>query len=78
MMMQIQITAQPRVYSILNVPVENTYAGTSRNRHDLAALAADLRCHDGLTKQDAPFIVSRVIDTLHFEALPFATTATAH
>ncbi|RBW63351.1 hypothetical protein [Ruegeria sp. A3M17] len=83
MMMQNQITAHQRVYSIPNVPVENTYTSTSLNCHDLAALAVDLRCHGGLTEREVLFIVSRVIDTSlrpllrNFEALLFATAAAA-
>ena len=36
--------------------------GTSADRHDLAALKEPLRSHGGLTEQEVPFIVNRVMD----------------
>lgn len=57
--------------------------GTSEDRHDLAALDEPLRSHGGLTEQEVPFIVNRVIDlpnapTLrNFDAFFYATAAAA-
>ena len=65
--------------------VSTTYMtiGTSEDRHDLAALGEPLRSHGGLTEQEVPFIVNRVIDvpnapTLrNFDAFFYATAAAA-
>jgi phosphonoacetate hydrolase len=57
--------------------------GTSAHRHDLAALNEPLRSHGGLTEQEVPFIVNRVLDLpglpslRNFDALYYATTAAA-
>ncbi len=57
--------------------------GTSEDRHDLAALGEPLRSHGGLTEQEVPFIVNRVIDLgnapdlRNFDAFFYATTAAA-
>ncbi|WP_171241434.1 phosphonoacetate hydrolase [Ruegeria sp. HKCCA5491] len=57
--------------------------GTSADRHDLAALGEPLRSHGGLTEQEVPFIVNRVIDLgnapdlRNFDAFFYATTAAA-
>ena len=62
---------------------ENICIGTSEHRHDLAALKEPLRSHGGLTEQEVPFIVNRVIDLpgapelRNFDAFFYATTAAA-
>ena len=65
--------------------VSTTYMtiGTSAHRHDLAALKEPLRSHGGLTEQEVPFIVNRVIDVpgapslRNFDAFFYACTAAA-
>ena len=65
------------------ISTENMTLGTSAHRHDLAALNEPLRSHGGLTEQEVPFIVNRVMElpnmpTLrNFDALFVATTAAA-
>ena len=65
------------------VSTENMTIGTSGDRHDLAALGEPLRSHGGLTEQEVPFIVNRVIDLpnapvlRNFDAFFYATTAAA-
>lgn len=72
-----------RIGDIVMVSTENMTIGTSAHRHDLAALKEPLRSHGGLTEQEVPFIVNRVIDlpnapTLrNFDAFFYATTAAA-
>jgi phosphonoacetate hydrolase len=62
---------------------ENITIGTSANRHDLAALDEPLRSHGGLSEQEVPFIVNRVMDIpnlpilRNFDALFYATAAAA-
>ena len=58
--------------------------GTSEHRHDLAALKEPLRSHGGLTEQEVPFIVNRVLPDLpsapalrNFDAFFYATMAAA-
>ncbi|MDJ0629651.1 MAG: phosphonoacetate hydrolase [Rhodobacter sp.] len=55
-----------RIGDIVMISAENMTIGTSADRHDLAALTEPLRSHGGLTEQEVPFIVNRVLD------LPFA------
>ncbi|WP_380058089.1 phosphonoacetate hydrolase [Falsihalocynthiibacter sp. SS001] len=70
-----------RIGDIVMISTENMTIGTSEHRHDLAALNEPLRSHGGLTEQEVPFIVNRVIDlpsqpTLrNFDAFFYATTA---
>jgi phosphonoacetate hydrolase len=72
-----------RIGDIVMISTENMTIGTSAHRHDLAALNEPLRSHGGLTEQEVPFIVNRVMDLPHepvlrnFDALFYATTAAA-
>ncbi|MFV2052919.1 phosphonoacetate hydrolase [Aliiroseovarius sp. YM-037] len=72
-----------RIGDVVMISTENMTIGTSAHRHDLAALKEPLRSHGGLTEQEVPFIVNRVIDlpsapTLrNFDAFFYATTAAA-
>ncbi|WP_171232362.1 phosphonoacetate hydrolase [Ruegeria sp. HKCCA4812] len=72
-----------RIGDIVMVSGENICIGTSAHRHDLAALKEPLRSHGGLTEQEVPFIVNRVIDLpnqpvlRNFDAFFYATTAAA-
>ena len=72
-----------RIGDLTMVSTENMTIGTSRDRHDLAALGEPLRSHGGLTEQAVPFIVNRVIDLpnapelRNFDAFFYATQAAA-
>ncbi|MFA3919497.1 phosphonoacetate hydrolase [Ruegeria hyattellae] len=72
-----------RIGDIVMISGENICIGTSEHRHDLAALKEPLRSHGGLTEQEVPFIVNRVIDLpskpelRNFDAFFYATTAAA-
>jgi phosphonoacetate hydrolase len=72
-----------RIGDIVMISTENMTIGTSAHRHDLAALDEPLRSHGGLTEQEVPFIVNRVMDLpsapvlRNFDALFFATSAAA-
>ncbi len=72
-----------RIGDIVMVSGENICIGTSEHRHDLAALKEPLRSHGGLTEQEVPFIVNRVVDLpsqpqlRNFDAFFYATTAAA-
>ncbi|MBX2838302.1 MAG: phosphonoacetate hydrolase [Gammaproteobacteria bacterium] len=72
-----------RLGDIVMVSTENMTIGTSAHRHDLAALKEPLRSHGGLTEQEVPFIINRVIDipnapTLrNFDAFFYACNAAA-
>lgn len=72
-----------RIGDIVLVSGENVTIGTSAHRHDLAALNEPLRSHGGLTEQEVPFIVNRVMDLpsqpvlRNFDAFFYATTAAA-
>ncbi len=73
-----------RIGDIVMISGENVTIGTSAHRHDLAALKEPLRSHGGLTEQEVPFIVNRVIDLpdqpedlRNFDAFFYATTAAA-
>lgn len=72
-----------RIGDIVMISGENICIGTSADRHDLAALKEPLRSHGGLTEQEVPFIVNRVIDLpgapelRNFDAFFYATTAAA-
>ena len=72
-----------RIGDVVMISTENMTLGTSAHRHDLAALNEPLRSHGGLTEQEVPFIVNRVMDlpnmpTLrNFDALFVATMAAA-
>ena len=72
-----------RIGDLTMVSTENMTIGTSEHRHDLAALGEPLRSHGGLTEQEVPFIVNRVIElpnapTLrNFDAFFYATIAAA-
>ncbi len=72
-----------RIGDIVMISGENMTIGTSAHRHDLAALKEPLRSHGGLTEQEVPFIVNRVIDLpnqpelRNFDAFFYACTAAA-
>ena len=72
-----------RIGDVVMISTENMTLGTSAHRHDLAALNEPLRSHGGLTEQEVPFIVNRVIDLpwqpvlRNFDAFYYATTAAA-
>lgn len=72
-----------RIGDIVMVSGENICIGTSEHRHDLAALKEPLRSHGGLTEQEVPFIVNRIIDLpdapelRNFDAFFYATMAAA-
>ena len=72
-----------RIGDVVMISTENMTIGTSAHRHDLAALKEPLRSHGGLTEQEVPFIVNRVIDLpgapalRNFDAFFYATTAAA-
>ena len=72
-----------RIGDIIMISGENITIGTSANRHDLAALDEPLRSHGGLSEQEVPFIVNRVMDIpnlpilRNFDALFYATAAAA-
>ena len=70
-----------RIGDLVILSKENITIGTSRDRHDLAALKEPLRSHGGLTEQEVPFIVNRQIDLpnapklRNFDAFHFASIA---
>lgn len=71
-----------RIGDVVMVSGENMTIGTSAHRHDLAALKEPLRSHGGLTEQEVPFIVNRVLPDMpsapelrNFDAFFYATTA---
>ncbi|MCQ8873923.1 phosphonoacetate hydrolase [Mesorhizobium sp. LMG17149] len=73
-----------RIGDIVLISTENKTIGTSEHRHDLAALNEPLRSHGGLTEQEVPFIVNRVLPELpdepvlrNFDAIYYATMAAA-
>lgn len=72
-----------RIGDIVLISSENICIGTSEHRHDLAALNEPLRSHGGLTEQEVPFIVNRVMDLpsqpelRNFDAFFYATAAAA-
>jgi len=73
-----------RIGDIVLISTETMTIGTSEHRHDLAALNEPLRSHGGLTEQEVPFIVNRVLPDLpaapelrNFDALHFACVAAA-
>ncbi|WP_027055958.1 phosphonoacetate hydrolase [Mesorhizobium erdmanii] len=73
-----------RIGDIVLISTENKTIGTSEHRHDLAALNEPLRSHGGLTEQEVPFIVNRVLPDLpneptlrNFDAFYYATMAAA-
>ncbi|RWP93833.1 MAG: phosphonoacetate hydrolase [Mesorhizobium sp.] len=73
-----------RIGDVVLISTENKTIGTSEHRHDLAALNEPLRSHGGLTEQEVPFIVNRVLPELpdepvlrNFDAFYYATMAAA-
>ncbi|GAB4386763.1 phosphonoacetate hydrolase [Albidovulum sp.] len=72
-----------RIGDIVMISGENMTIGTSSHRHDLAALKGPLRSHGGLSEQEVPFIVNRVLDLpsapvlRNFDAFHHACTAAA-
>ena len=75
---------EDRIGDIVVISGENLTLGTSEHRHDLAALEEPLRSHGGLTEQEVPFIVNRVMadlpnkpDLRNFDAFFYAAKAAA-
>ncbi|TPJ33108.1 phosphonoacetate hydrolase [Mesorhizobium sp. B2-8-3] len=75
---------EDRMGDIILISGENKTIGTSEHRHNLAALDEPLRSHGGLTEQEVPFIVNRVLPDLpnepvlrNFDAFYHATMAAA-
>ena len=75
---------EDRIGDIVVISGENLTLGTSEHRHDLAALKEPLRSHGGLTEQEVPFIVNRVMADLpnkpelrNFDAFFYAVKAAA-
>ena len=75
---------QDRMGDIILISGENKTIGTSEHRHNLAALDEPLRSHGGLTEQEVPFIVNRVLKDLpdapvlrNFDAFHYAVMAAA-
>jgi phosphonoacetate hydrolase len=75
---------EDRMGDIILVSGENKTIGTSEHRHNLAALDEPLRSHGGLTEQEVPFIVNRVLKDLpnapalrNFDAFHYAVMAAA-
>lgn len=73
-----------RIGDVVMISGENMTIGTSAHRHDLAALKEPLRSHGGLTEQEVPFIVNRVLRDLpeapvlrNFDAFFYAAMAAA-
>ncbi|MVA98084.1 phosphonoacetate hydrolase [Nitratireductor sp. CAU 1489] len=73
-----------RIGDIVLISTQNMTIGTSQHRHDLAALNEPLRSHGGLTEQEVPFIVNRVLpdlpdrpDLRNFDAFYYAALAAA-
>lgn len=75
---------EDRIGDIVMISGENKTIGTSEHRHNLAALDEPLRSHGGLTEQEVPFIVNRVLPDLpskptlrNFDAFYYAVMAAA-
>jgi phosphonoacetate hydrolase len=75
---------EDRMGDIILISGENKTIGTSEHRHNLAALDEPLRSHGGLTEQEVPFIVNRVMKDLpnepalrNFDAFYYAVMAAA-
>ena len=75
---------EDRIGDIVVISGENLTLGTSEHRHDLAALKEPLRSHGGLTEQEVPFIVNKVMADLpnkpelrNFDAFFYAAKAAA-
>ncbi|MCR9237585.1 MAG: phosphonoacetate hydrolase [Alphaproteobacteria bacterium] len=75
---------EDRIGDIVVISTEYMTLGTSAHRHDLAALDEPLRSHGGLTEQEVPFIVNRVLPDLqdaptlrNFDAFHIACMAAA-
>lgn len=72
-----------RIGDIVIISDENVVVGTSKDRHDLAALKEPLRSHGGLSEQTVPFIMNRAVDApsqpvlRNFDAFFYATQAAA-
>jgi len=72
-----------RIGDLTMISTVNMTIGTSAHRHDLAALKEPLRSHGGLTEQEVPFIVNRVLEVpnapklRNFDAFFYATRAAA-
>ena len=73
-----------RMGDVVITSTENLTIGTSAAEHDLSGLDAPLRSHGGLTEQEVPFIVNRVVPDLgaapqlrNFDILSVACAAAA-
>ncbi len=72
---------EDRIGDVVLVSTENTVLGTSKDRHDLAALKEPLRSHGGTSEQKIPFIINQKIDLpeaprlRNFDAYFYATRA---
>lgn len=70
-----------RIGDVVMISDENVVIGTSRDRHDLAALNEPLRSHGGLTEQEVPFIINRHLELpnapelKNFDAIFYASKA---
>ncbi len=71
-----------RIGDMVIISTENKTVGTSESEHDLSGLNEPLRSHGGLTEQQVPFIVNRVIADLptspqlrNYDAFYFAAVA---
>lgn len=56
---------EDRLGDIILVSRDTKVIGTSRSRHDLAALKEPLRSHGGITEQTIPIVVNRKVTPLH-------------
>jgi phosphonoacetate hydrolase len=56
---------EDRLGDIIVVSRDTKVIGTSRSRHDLAALKEPLRSHGGITEQTIPIVVNRRVTSLH-------------
>jgi phosphonoacetate hydrolase len=55
---------EDRLGDIIVVSRDTKVIGTSKSRHDLAALKEPLRSHGGITEQTIPIIVNRKVSAL--------------
>ena len=53
---------EDRVGDVIVVSGKNKVLGTTADRHDLSGLTEPLRSHGGVSEQQVPFLVNRVID----------------
>ncbi len=53
---------EDRVGDVIVVSGKNKVLGTTADRHDLSGLTEPLRSHGGVSEQQVPFLVNRVVD----------------